>query len=47
LTDLLGDAITLNLVGDWGVETGAVNDTGGGSKLDRGDKRLPFSDLFE
>ena len=23
-----------------------MNDTGGGSKLDLGDNRLPFSDLF-
>ena len=47
MTDLLGDAITLSLVGDWGVEAGAVNDTGGGSKLDLGDNRLPFPDLFD
>ena len=46
MTDLLGDAITLSLVGDWGVEAGNVKDTGGGSKLDLGDNRLPFSDLF-
>lgn len=46
MTDLLGDAITLSLVGDWGVEAGAVNDTGGGSKLHLGDNRLPFPDLF-
>lgn len=46
MTDLLGDAITLSLVGDWGVEAGAMNDTGGGSKLHLGDNRLPFPDLF-
>lgn len=47
MADLLGDAITFSLVGDWGGEVGVVNDTGGGSKLDLGDKRLPFADLVE
>lgn len=47
MTDLLGDAITLSLVDDWGADAGTVNDTEGGSKLDLGDSRLPFSDLFD
>lgn len=47
MTDLLGDAITLSLVDDWGADAGTVNDTEGGSKLDLGDNRLPFSDLFD
>ena len=45
LVDLLGDAVTLILVGDWGGEAGAVNDRGTGTKLDLGDSRLPFADL--
>ena len=41
LADLLGDAVTFNLVADRGGEAGIVNDTGGDTKVDLGDRRLP------
>lgn len=45
LADLLGDAVTFNLVADWGGEAGIVNDMGGDTKVDLGDSRLPLPDL--
>ena len=45
LAVFLGDAMTRSLVGDWGGEAGAVNDTGGGNNLALGDKTLPSPDL--
>ena len=45
LAVFLGDAMTRSLVGDWGGEAGAVNDTGGDNNLDLGDKTLPSLDL--
>ena len=45
LADLLGDAVTFNLVADRGGEAGIVNDTGGDTKVDLGDSRLPLPDL--
>ena len=42
LADLLGDAVTFNLVADRGGEAGIVNDTGGDTKVDLGDRRLPL-----
>ena len=45
LADLLGDAVTFNLVDDRGGEAGIVKDTGSGTKVDLGDSRLPFTDL--
>ena len=45
LAVFLGDAMTRSLVGDWGGEAGAVNDTGGGNNLALGDKILPSPDL--
>lgn len=45
LADLLGDAVTFNLVADRGGEAGIVNDAGGDTKVDLGDSRLPLPDL--
>lgn len=45
LADLLGDAITRSLVGDWGGEAGVVSDIGEGNNFDLGDNRLPSPDL--
>ena len=45
LADLLGDAVTFNLVADREGEAGIVNDTGGDTKVDLGDSRLPLPDL--